>query len=228
MWKRFLAATAAIVFLTAVGSSTAVLLEVDSAVDAFNRFSTPLDVDGVLDDVDAGPAADDHGARLRTAVRRSQGGHQAPVATRSSSSGLTLEGRHGDPQHPTRPQGDLSAPGRDRLQGQDQRRVRDRRPPRDRAQGQGGDGRRVPDPPRREHQLRRLHPRGQPPRLLLRRHRPPLLQRQQAARSRARRTTRRSTCSRATRSSAARTRWTSCASATSTRTSCAARASSTT
>jgi LCP family protein required for cell wall assembly len=47
-------------------------------------------------------------------------------------------------------------------------------------------------------------------------------------RSRARRTTPRSTCSRATRSSAARTRWTSCASATSTRTSCAARASSTT
>ena len=54
MWKRFLAATATIVFLTAAGSSTAVLLEVDSAVDAFNRFSTPLDVDGVLDDVDAG------------------------------------------------------------------------------------------------------------------------------------------------------------------------------
>jgi len=55
MWKRFLAATATIVFLTAAGSSTAVLLEVDSAVDAFNRFgSGTLDVEGVLDDVDAG------------------------------------------------------------------------------------------------------------------------------------------------------------------------------
>ena len=54
MWKRFLAATFTIVFLTAAGSATAVLLEVDTAVDAFNRFSTPLDVEGVLDDVDAG------------------------------------------------------------------------------------------------------------------------------------------------------------------------------
>jgi LCP family protein required for cell wall assembly len=54
MWKRFLAAAATIVFLTAAGSATAVLLEVDTAVDAFNRFSTPLDVQGVLDDVDAG------------------------------------------------------------------------------------------------------------------------------------------------------------------------------
>lgn len=55
MWKRFLAATATIVFLTAAGSATAVLLEVDSAVDAFNRFSSgTLDVEGVLDDVDAG------------------------------------------------------------------------------------------------------------------------------------------------------------------------------
>ena len=54
MWMRFLAATCTIVLLTAAGSATAVLLEVDTAVDAFNRFSTPLDVDGVLDDVDAG------------------------------------------------------------------------------------------------------------------------------------------------------------------------------
>ncbi len=55
MWKRFLAATATIVFLTATGSATAVLLEVDSAVDAFNRFgSGTLEVEGVLDDVDAG------------------------------------------------------------------------------------------------------------------------------------------------------------------------------
>jgi LCP family protein required for cell wall assembly len=56
MWKRFLAAMAAIFFLTAAGSATAVLLEFDDAVDAFNRFSKPLDpgVNEVLDDVDPG------------------------------------------------------------------------------------------------------------------------------------------------------------------------------
>src|SRR5690606_14251072 len=55
MWKRFVAAMATIVFLTAAGSATAVLLEVDSAVDAFKRFNTPIaGVEEVLDDVDAG------------------------------------------------------------------------------------------------------------------------------------------------------------------------------
>jgi polyisoprenyl-teichoic acid--peptidoglycan teichoic acid transferase len=55
MWKRFLAAMATIVFLTGTGTATAILLEFDDAVDAFNRFSTPLaQVDEVLDDVDAG------------------------------------------------------------------------------------------------------------------------------------------------------------------------------
>ena len=55
MWKRFLAATITIVLLVAAGSATAVLLEVDQAVDAFNRFNTPLEnIEGVLDDVDAG------------------------------------------------------------------------------------------------------------------------------------------------------------------------------
>ena len=55
MWKRFIAATAAIVFLTATASATAVLLELDDAVDAFNKFNTPLqDIDRVLDDVDPG------------------------------------------------------------------------------------------------------------------------------------------------------------------------------
>ena len=55
MWKRFLAAAATIVFLVTTASATAVLLEVDSAVDAFNRFNTPIaDVEEVLDDVDAG------------------------------------------------------------------------------------------------------------------------------------------------------------------------------
>ena len=60
-------------------------------------------------------------------------------------------------------------------------------------------------------------------RLRLRRRRPPLLQRQR----RRRRRTRRSTSSPATRSCAARRRWTTCASATRTPTSCAPRASRT-
>jgi LCP family protein required for cell wall assembly len=55
MWKRFMAAMVAIVFFTAAASATAVLLEVDSAVDAFTRFNKPIeDVEGVLDDVDSG------------------------------------------------------------------------------------------------------------------------------------------------------------------------------
>jgi LCP family protein required for cell wall assembly len=55
MWKRFVAAMAAIFFLTAAGSATAVLLEVDSSIDSFFRESVPLRVaPGVLDDVDAG------------------------------------------------------------------------------------------------------------------------------------------------------------------------------
>jgi polyisoprenyl-teichoic acid--peptidoglycan teichoic acid transferase len=57
MWKKFLLATAAIVLLTAAGSATAVLLEVDTAVNAFRRFNQPIaGVDEVLDDVDAGGA----------------------------------------------------------------------------------------------------------------------------------------------------------------------------
>jgi len=55
MWKRFLAAMFVIVFLTGAGTATALLLELDSAIDAFNRFSNPLELgEGVLDDVDAG------------------------------------------------------------------------------------------------------------------------------------------------------------------------------
>jgi LCP family protein required for cell wall assembly len=55
MWKRFIAAMAVIVFLTAAGTSTAVLLEVDDSVNAFLRENTPIaGVDDVLDDVDAG------------------------------------------------------------------------------------------------------------------------------------------------------------------------------
>ena len=55
MWKRFLAAMAAIVFLTATGTATAVLLQFDSAVDAFRSANIPIaGVDEVLDDVDAG------------------------------------------------------------------------------------------------------------------------------------------------------------------------------
>ncbi len=55
MWKRFAAAMAIVFTLTAAGSATAVLLEVDSTLDAFFSASPPLRVaPGVLDDVDAG------------------------------------------------------------------------------------------------------------------------------------------------------------------------------
>jgi polyisoprenyl-teichoic acid--peptidoglycan teichoic acid transferase len=55
MWKRFLAATFTIVFLTAAGSATAVLLEVDKNLNSFLDENTPIaGVDEVLDDVDAG------------------------------------------------------------------------------------------------------------------------------------------------------------------------------
>ena len=55
MWKRFLAAMVTIVFLTAAGTATAVLLEVDSSLNAFLEENTPISgVDEILDDVDAG------------------------------------------------------------------------------------------------------------------------------------------------------------------------------
>ena len=55
MWKRFFAATLAIVFLTAAGSATAVLLEVDDTLDSFLQDNTPIKgVGEVLDDVDPG------------------------------------------------------------------------------------------------------------------------------------------------------------------------------
>lgn len=55
MWKRFLAAMVAIAFFTAAASATAVLLEVDSSLEAFTRYNKPLEgVDEVLEDVDAG------------------------------------------------------------------------------------------------------------------------------------------------------------------------------
>jgi LCP family protein required for cell wall assembly len=55
MWKRFLGAMAAIVVLTASGTATAILLEFDDAVDAFNRFNQQIvGVEEVLDDVDGG------------------------------------------------------------------------------------------------------------------------------------------------------------------------------
>jgi LCP family protein required for cell wall assembly len=55
MLKRFLLGTVVIVFLTAAGTATAVLLEVKSGVEAFTRFNNPIpEVAGVLEDVDAG------------------------------------------------------------------------------------------------------------------------------------------------------------------------------
>ena len=74
--------------------------------------------------------------------------------------------------------------GRDpgRGHGQDQRRLRDRRPAQDGGHDQapvrGRDGRELPDQQRDQRQLRRLPARGQLRRRRLRRHRPPLLQRQ--------------------------------------------------
>jgi LCP family protein required for cell wall assembly len=55
MWKKFLSAMFAIVFLTGASTATALLLELDSAIEAFNRFGNKLDLqEGVLDDVDSG------------------------------------------------------------------------------------------------------------------------------------------------------------------------------
>ncbi len=56
MWKRFLAAMLTIVVLTCAGTATALLLEFDDAVNAFNRFGNKLDpeVTEVLDGVDPG------------------------------------------------------------------------------------------------------------------------------------------------------------------------------
>ena len=55
MWKRFLLAGTLIVFLTAAGTATAVLLQVKDVVSAFTRFNKPISgVSSVLDDVPAG------------------------------------------------------------------------------------------------------------------------------------------------------------------------------
>ena len=55
MWKRFALGMATIVFLTAAASSSAVLLVVDDSLDSFLKENVPIrDVEGVLDDVDAG------------------------------------------------------------------------------------------------------------------------------------------------------------------------------
>ena len=55
MWKRFIAAMVTIVILTGAGTATAILLEFDDAVDAFNRFGNKLNLpEGVLEDVDSG------------------------------------------------------------------------------------------------------------------------------------------------------------------------------
>lgn len=55
MLKRFLLCSVVIVFLTAAGTATAVLLEVDSSIQAFQRFNNPIpEVEGVLEEVDAG------------------------------------------------------------------------------------------------------------------------------------------------------------------------------
>lgn len=55
MVKRFALASVVIVFLTAAGTATALLLELDSGVDAFTRFNQAIPgVDGVLEEVDAG------------------------------------------------------------------------------------------------------------------------------------------------------------------------------
>ena len=55
MWKRFALAMVTIVFLTAAGSSSAVLLEVSDTLSEFVDENRPIpELEGVLDDVDAG------------------------------------------------------------------------------------------------------------------------------------------------------------------------------
>jgi LCP family protein required for cell wall assembly len=55
MAKRFALASVLIVFMTAAATATAVLLEVDSNIQAFTKFNRPIqNIEGVLDDVDAG------------------------------------------------------------------------------------------------------------------------------------------------------------------------------
>ena len=56
MWKRFAIGMALVVALAAAPTATALLLQVKDAVDAFERFQTPLgdEVVNVLDDVPAG------------------------------------------------------------------------------------------------------------------------------------------------------------------------------
>jgi len=82
MWKRFLGAMVAIFFLTAAGSATAVLLEVDSTLDNFFAVSPALEVaPGVLDDVDAG----DPQTILVTGSDRRWGDKTAGVSPRSDT-----------------------------------------------------------------------------------------------------------------------------------------------
>ena len=55
MLKRFALGMVVIVFLTAAGTATAVLLEVDSSIEAFTRFNSPIPgIEGVLEEVEAG------------------------------------------------------------------------------------------------------------------------------------------------------------------------------
>ena len=55
MWKRFALGLAIVFALTTAGTATAVLLEVDDSINRFLEYNRPIaDIDGVLDDVDAG------------------------------------------------------------------------------------------------------------------------------------------------------------------------------
>ena len=127
MWKRFLAATAVIVFLVAGGTATAVLLEVDSAVDAFNRESTPI----------AGHRgrarrrrhrrpADDPRARLRPPLRRHARRRTRPARTRSCSSAWT-RARARRRSCRSRATSRSTSAGRSGVYRQDQRRLLARR-----------------------------------------------------------------------------------------------------
>ena len=167
-----------------------------------------------------GADADD--PRLRPALRGQEARPQAALGHDHPRPPRPRQGGDRGDVGAARPQGQDPRP----RHGQDQRRVRARRPAPDGQDGQEAVREARPavqDQPRRQRELRRLPQGRQLHRRRLRRHRPPLLQRQHAAA----RTTRRSTSTPATRSSRGATRSTTSATATATTTSCARRASRT-
>ena len=171
MVKKFALGSLLVVLLTATAVASGLLLEVHQDVTVFAREATPIPgVKNVLDDVQAGQPQTILAARIRPPLRRRQGQPAALGHDHRRSPGSRQAG-DGDDVAPARPQGH-DPRARDR---QDQRRL-----PRRRAEAHGADGPGAaahPDQPRHQRELRRLRARGQPARLRVHGHRPPLLQR---------------------------------------------------